>query len=167
MRKYVTKRCLALLFAAVLGIFALSGCGGGGKTEGKRLDGSCEEILGKVYENAELDAELREAMKDYVMTEIPAESAEYMLGTTGIAYTDSVCSAPQINAVAYQCILLRMEEGADIEAAKKQIADNADPAKWVCVEAESVIVESREDLILFVMTDADVAEAIRTAFLNL
>lgn len=168
MRKCVTKRCPALLLAAALGIFALTGCGAEGNTEsGSKLDGSCQELLEKVYENAEFEAEQREAMKDYVMTDIPAESAEYVIGTAGIDYVDAVCSAPQINAVAYQCILLRMEEGADVEAAKQQIADGADPAKWVCVEAESVVVESRDDLILFVMADAKSAEAIRTAFLNL
>ena len=57
--------------------------------------------------------------------------------------------------------------GDDIDNAKREIADNADPKKWVCVEAESVIVESNGDVILFVMADTDTAEALRDAFLAL
>lgn len=166
MKKYVREACSVLLFAAVFGMFVLSGCGEDSGAKDK-IEGSCEEVLAQVYEKAELDEEQRTAMKEYVASGIPAESAEYILGTTEIAYTDAVCSAPQINVVPYQCVLLRLEEGADAEAAKQLLLDNANPAKWVCVEADSVVVENKGDLVLFLMADASVAEAIRTSFLNL
>ena len=43
--------------------------------------------------------------------------------------------------------------------AKKLLEENADPAKWICVEAESVVVENVGDVILFIMADKDVADA--------
>lgn len=166
MKKYLRGACSTLLFAAVFGMLVLSGCGGGGDAKGN-IEGSCEEVLARVYENASLDEEQRTAMNEYVAAGIPAESAEYILGTTEIAYTDAVCSAPQINVVPYQCVLLRLEDESDAESAKQLLLENANPRMWVCVEAESVVVENNGDLVLFLMADADVAEAIRTAFLDL
>ena len=62
---------------------------------------------------------------------------------------------------------LRLPEGADVEAAKQTISDNADPRKWICVEAESVVVENVGEVILFVMGDTNTTNAIRSAFLAL
>ena len=54
-----------------------------------------------------------------------------------------------------------------METAKTTIKDHADPRKWICVEAESVVVENVGDVILFVMADTDTANAIRNTFLAL
>ena len=79
----------------------------------------------------------------------------------------TVDSAPMMSSIAYQCVLLRVSEDQDIEAAKKLLEENADPAKWICVEAESVVVENVGDVILFIMADKDVADAAKEAFLAL
>ena len=72
-----------------------------------------------------------------------------------------------MSSIAYQCVLLRVSEDQDIEAAKKLLEENADPAKWICVEAESVVVENVGNVILFIMADKDVADAAKEAFLAL
>lgn len=125
------------------------------------------EVMDVVYKNAELEQDFRDSMDGFDSGEIPADSAEYLIGTSAVEYTESFYSMPMMNAVAYQCILLRLPEGADVEAAKQTIADNADPRKWVCVEAESVIVENVGDVVLFVMADSKTANALLTAFLAL
>ncbi len=166
------KRILALLFVTVMTI-GIIGCGkkeGSGAEDSiaaKNIEGTCSEILAKVYENADLDPDLREAMQYYENIEIPEESMEYILGTTEVAYSDSVYSAPMMSSVAYQCVVLRVAEGADVEAAKQLLLDNADPVKWVCVEAESVVVENVGDVILYVMCDNATAEAVKASFLAL
>lgn len=151
------------LFLACILLIGLTGCG---KKE-KNLEGTCAEILDKVYENADLDADFREAMQYFETTAIDAESAEYLIGTTEVSYSDSVFSAPMMNAVAYQCILLRVAEGQDIEQAKATIEEHADPAKWICVEAEKTIVENVGDVILFIMADEPTATAVADAFMAL
>ena len=154
--------------AILLGVSMLTGCGGAA-AEPPQLTGSCEEILNEVYEKAELDEGLREAMETgyYQTVAIDDTTEEYLLGTDEIEYTDSVCSMPMMNAVAYQCIILRVPEGTDVVKTKQLLLDNADPVKWICVEAESVVVESIGDVILFVMADKDSADAIKDAFLSL
>ena len=99
--------------------------------------------------------------------EISADDAEYILGTTDISYTDSVYSAPMMSSIAYECVVLRVSEDQDVEEAKKLLLENADPAKWICVEAESVIAENVGDVILFMMADQDITDAAKEAFFAL
>ena len=159
------KRMMACCLTLVLALAVFAGCGK--EQQAANLEGSCEEILTKVYENAKLDDELREAMEYYQTTPIDETTAEYLLGTTDVKYAEAVVSAPMMNAVAYQCVILRVAEGGDVEAAKKLLTDNADPRKWVCVEAESVVVENVGDVILYIMADQTTADAVKTSFLAL
>ena len=50
---------------------------------------------------------------------------------------------------------------------KKQIKENANPRKWICVEAEEVVVENVGNVVLFLMADKEEATPIKEAFLNL
>ena len=159
------KRMMACCLTLVLALAVFAGCGK--EQQAANLEGSCEEILTKVYENAKLDDELREAMEYYQTAPIDETTAEYLLGTTDVKYAEAVVSAPMMNAVAYQCVILRVAEGEDVEAAKKLLTDNADPRKWVCVEAESVVVENVGDVILYIMADQTTADAVKTSFLAL
>ncbi len=163
------KKWIGCLTAACLCVSTLflGACGGGQKpNEDFHIEGSCEEILGRVYEAANVSDDMRSRMEEYVTSTMAAEEAVYILGTEAVSFSDAVYSVPLINVDPYQCVVLRVN-GDDIDNAKREIADNADPKKWVCVEAESVIVESNGDVILFVMADTETAEALRDAFLAL
>ena len=140
-----------------------------GKTDNEKAElvGSLSEVMDSLYENADLPQDFRDALAGYDSGEIPAESAEYLIGTADVAYDESFYSMPMMNAVAYQCILLRLPEGADMDAAKQTIADHADPRKWVCVEAESVVVENVGNVVLFVMGESQVTNALQEAFVAL
>ena len=104
------KRVAAVGMMFVM-LFSFAACG---KTtaseEAEALSGSCIDILNKVYETADLDASMRDAMQDYEMTTIDADMEEYVLGTDEITYTDSAYSAPMMTSVAYQCVVLRVPD---------------------------------------------------------
>lgn len=161
------KKGNVVLSLIVLSMLLVS-CGSNGSEEtSPKLVGSLSEIMDSVYENADLSQDFRDSMDNFDSGEIPANLAEYLIGTTDVAYDESFYSAPLINVVPYQCILLRLPEGADVEAAKQTLADHADPRKWICVEAESVVVENVGDVVLFVMGDSQTTNALQTAFLAL
>lgn len=164
------KRLLTILLAGAM-VVGMVACGGnGGKETAANLEGTCSEILATVYENAELDADFREALTYFMNDPIPTDDAEtqtYMIGTSEVAFTDSVYSAPMMSSIAYQCVLLRLEEGADVEAAKETLLASADPRKWVCVEPESILVENVGDVVMVIMADEPMATAIKDAFVAL
>lgn len=131
------------------------------------LDSSCVEILDYLYATADLSADFVESTQYYDKTEIIPEMEEYILGTTEAEYIESVYSAPMMSSVAYQCVILKVEEGQDIEATKQLLLDSANPIKWVCVEAENVVVESNGNVILYVMGDNATTTALKETFLAL
>ena len=96
--------------------------------------------------------------------EIDSENAESFLGTSDLDYKEAIASEPAVSSIAYSVVLVRMNEGADIEAAKTKIKDSVDPRKWICVEAETVKVVNRGDVILLIMASADNAKNVEEAF---
>lgn len=152
-------KLLGILTAAA---FLCIACGSGEKTSDK-LEGSLGDIMAALYENAELSEDFREGMGNLETLELTEDFEIAFLGTDEIDYAEGVVSAPMMSSIAYQCVLLRVAED-DIETVKQQIKDNADLDKWVCVSAETMLVESRGDVIFFVMGDSDTAYALNAAF---
>lgn len=153
------KRLLAFLLSAAL-LCTLCACAGKDSGSGSRLDGTMAELCVSITENAELSDEVRESFKDYATAEVTTADEEYLLGAAGLAYTDSVVFYPMINVIPFQMILLRMDKNADIDATVKVIEDNANPHKWVCVEAEKVLVKSIGDVIIFIMGEKETVDAL-------
>ena len=170
------KKIAWILLAAMTLTFAACGNKSGNSTtidgsiqEGtsKNLEGSCADILNEIYNTATTEDDYFSNADEFENVSITDDMKEYVLGTTDIDFTDSVYSAPMMSSIAYQCVILRVSEDQDVEEAKKLLSENEDPRKWICVEAESVVVENIGDVILFIMADDDVAEAAKEAFLAL
>lgn len=157
----------ALFLTGFLMILAVLCTACGDKKESSdKLEGSLSDIMASLYEKADLDPEFRESLEGYETAEITDDLESYILGTDEITYTEGVVSVPMMSSIAYQCVLLRVDE-ADVETAKQLLKDNADPNKWVCVSAETTLIESRGDVIFFIMSGKDEAYALNTAFQNL
>ena len=147
---------LTMIFAA---LFTFTGCGA---EKEKNVEGTLEEIMTKVY--ADIPEEERPMM--LMNTEVNAENVEYFLGTADIEYTEALASESGVGSIPHSVVLVRVNEGADVEAIKTKIKDSINPRKWICVEAENVIVKSKGDLIILIMT-TDGADKLETAFDNL
>ncbi|MCH5256443.1 MAG: hypothetical protein J1D87_04080 [Lachnospiraceae bacterium] len=131
------------------------------------IEGDLQDIMKDIYAGLEgIDAERKETMQDYIIDVLTEDNEQAMLGTADIDYTEGIFSVPMISSIAYQCVLLRVNPD-DIEDIKQQLKDNADLNKWVCVSAETVLVENVGDLVLFIMSDKDVAYAVSTSFQSL
>lgn len=151
----------------ILGILAAiavlcSACGSGGRTSDK-LDGSLSDIMAGLYENADLSEDFREGLANFETVDMTEDFEFMVLGTDDIDYAEGVVSMPMMSSIAYQCVLLRVAED-DVETVKQQIKDNANLDKWICVSAETMLVESRGDVVFFVMGDNDTAYALNSAF---
>ena len=94
-------------------------------------------------------------------------SVSYFIGADDIPFAEAVVSEAAIGAQAYSLVLLRMEEGADVESAKAKIREGADPMKWICagVDPSDVIVDNIGDLVILIMFDN--SKALHEAFLEL
>ena len=88
-------------------------------------------------------------------SEINAENINFFLGVDAdtISFVEGIACEPMMSSTAHSVSVLRIEEDADAEAAKKAIRENIEPRKWVCVGVSeaNVRVENIGNLILVVM----------------
>ena len=151
--KKILISCVALLIT--LGVTA---CG-----SEKNIEGNLEDIMEKVYANiAEEDRPMM-----LMNTEVNEENVEYYLGSADIEYEEALASESGVGSIAHSVVLVRVKDGADVEAIKTKIEESVDPRKWICVEAETVEVENKGNLIILIMSSDETAEKIENSFENL
>ena len=136
---------LVVVVLVVLGVIFLPS-----NNEKGSIDGNLEDIIGKLYEGIPEDT-LPSSLTTFPIT----ENIEYYLGTSDIDYSEAVVSEPMMSSIAHSVVLVRLNEGANVEETMQKIKDNVNPRKWVCVwvEDENVRVLNRGNVILLIMTN--------------
>ena len=127
------------------------------------VEGTLEEIMTKVY--ADIPEDERPMM--LMNTEVNEENVEYFLGTTEVEFESALASEPAIGSIAHSVVLVRVKDGANVEAIEEKIEKSINPRKWVCVgvEEDDVIVESEGNLIALIMIeDEKTRDRIEEAF---
>lgn len=159
------KKLFALLLVCTT-ILTLTGCGE------KNVEGSLEDIMKSInthtYEG--LSDDEKPMLMDIDVLKDASDNIEYYIGTDEIEYEEIYASEPMMSSIAYSVVLVRMKDGADIEAAKTEIKENVNPAKWMCVDVpkDKVIVKSKGDLIILIMVADDTfREKLEEGFDNL
>lgn len=97
-------------------------------------------------------------------TALTEENSEYNLGVTNDRYAEGIAADAAMTSVPFSVCLVRANSAEEAEQLAADIEANADPRKWICVEAESKIVDYSSDVVILIMTGADSAEAIHAAF---
>lgn len=129
----------------VLGMLFLTGC----TPKQQNVEGSLEEIMTKLYEGISED-ELPMALSNNPVT---SENVETYLGTSDIEFDSALASESVVGSIAHSVVLVRAKENQDVEALKKNIEENINPSKWICVTAENVVVKNKGNLILVIMSN--------------
>lgn len=139
------KKLIIMGCAIVLSV-VLVGC-----SNNKNVEEKLEDLMAKIYEVIPED-ERPMMLNNTVVTE---ENIEYYLGTKDITFKEALASEPMVGSIPHSVVLIRANEGQDIEALKKAVKENVNPAKWICVnvEEENVIVENNGDLVILIMTN--------------
>ncbi|HKL98868.1 MAG TPA: hypothetical protein VJZ06_03030 [Mobilitalea sp.] len=159
---------LVIIIMTLAMVFSLTAC----KTtdnESNILDGSLEDILNKIYETADVDDDFKKYTKPSLQNEeVTVERTQYFLGKADIEFESALASEPMMQPNAYSLVLVRVKKGADVEQIKKDILDNVNPMKWICVgvEKENIIVDSIGDVVFLVMSN-DQAKPLHEAFVAL
>ena len=93
------------------------------------------------------------------------ESVKYMSGLSSVDNIESmVVSEPLMSSQAYSLVLVKVKSGADADAIAKEMSENIDMRKWICVSAEVLYATSTEDLAFLVMSSEEMAKPVYDAF---
>ena len=120
-----------------------------------------EEILDKMYEASGLE------FPATAKSPINAENMVYMLGVDNFDYLQGMASEPMMSSQAHSVVLLKLDPSSDFETIKKDIKENVDGRKWICVgvEEENILVESVSDYVILIMDDN--AQVLMDSFLEI
>ncbi len=86
--------------------------------------------------------------------------ADYIDGIEGFV------SEPMMGSFAHSVVLVRVPEGTDANAFAETVRNNANPRKWICVEAEKVQVSVKGNIVLLAMSSASNVDIITSNFIN-
>ena len=115
-------------------------------------EGTCAERVEKLYENVPVQLSLMTETTETSLAD--AEMFAYLTGlqsNEGVA--DVAVSLPLMGAQAYHVVLVRAESGEKAAELAQNLFDNADMARWVCVQATEKQAVVCGDLAFFVMLD--------------
>lgn len=159
-----------------LSLSMLTGCGkSGDRTSDEVSTEDNADTAGMVHLNSvdEVSAFMDEVYGGVAEDLLPMEvmTTELDLGDTdmisyhtGLADLDGIegiyLSESMMSSTAYSAVYIRTTDEADAEAIRKQLMDNINPAKWVCVTAEQQYAVLLGNDIFFVMGQQDTASAV-------
>ena len=126
--------------------------------EAPEADAALVELMEKVYGDQPYGGMVMQTvLYDGLGADGMSRGLEWYLGTADIDFEAGLASESAMTSQAHSIVLLRMPQGADMEAAKAKIAESIDPFKWICVgvEPDKVRVESNGDLICVVLDDTN------------
>ena len=152
------KKMIAMLLTLVM-LLSFAACGAATNstttpTEASKpaLEGTLEEILNKVIEKNPV-----EFMGGVMPVDLAdPDAVKYM---TGLDSAESVKEAavyePMIGSIAFSMVAVQVAEGADAEAVAEAMTTGIDTRKWICVEANDLMVATSEDVALLIMVDSN------------
>lgn len=152
------KKIFCLLF---ISIFCIIG-GGCGKEESLNVSGTLPEIMEQLYQG--ISSEEMPMMVENI--ELNDENIQYYAFSSDISYKEAIASESMTGSTAHSVVLIRLVNSDDATNVVDEIKKNADPRKWICVEAEHTYVLSKGDLVVLIMSN-ELAPKIKENFENL
>ena len=163
------KVLLAIFVIIIIGVVAVAFMGGN-STPATNLDPitSSEDLtalIEKVYEGLEIEVPM------LMSQEIDVTDSDMVAYVTGLENADdveyAVVSEPMMSSQAYSLVLVKVKDGVDASKVAKEMNENIDNRKWICVTAEKVYSTSSGNVVCLVMSNEETAKAVYENFKTL
>jgi len=133
------------------------------ETSAGNVEGTLEEIMAKVYKDIP-EENLPMALSNM---EVNAENVEGFLGTANIEYAEALANESMVGSIAHSVVLVRLNGVESADTAVQTIKESVNPRKWICIEASNVVVKSKGDLVILIMSNEELAPKLEANFDNL
>ena len=133
------------------------------ETEAAAPQSEMAALISEIYANhAPLELMLDTIPNEYFPIETIMESITYYTGLSDGSKIAEIANSEPMMGQAYSLVLVKVAEGADAAEVAKEMFDNIDQRKWVCVEADTKTAACTEDVAFLFMVNSDFAEQVTT-----
>ena len=167
--KNSSKIAIVVAVVLVIAIIAVIAIFGGNKTKTNLPQINNGEdlvaLVEKLYEG-------RQDQMPMLMTqEIDVSDADMVKAITGLENGEKleivVASEPMMTSQAYSLVLVKVKDGVNANEIAKQMNENIDSRKWICVSAEKVYTTSSANIVCLVMSSEEMAKPVYEKFKEL
>ena len=144
------KRFLTAILAAAMALSLLSGCAGSkptGTTSPDKVEGTVEDLLNEIV--AQQPVEFDGGVETIDLTDTSEEGQWAIKSSTGL----DNAGEPMIGSIAFSMVMVRVAPGEDIKSVAEAMKSGINPHKWVCVEADDMLVTGYRDVVMLIMLD--------------
>ena len=163
------KKLLSVLLTLTL-VLSLAACGGKKTDEttapaeetttaqtettaSASFEGTMEELVNKIIENRPVEFMGAAMVIDLTDT---SEDGQWMVKSfTGLedasVITEAAVYEPMMGSLAFSLVTVRVAPDGDAQAVAESMKAGIDPRKWICVEADDLLVAGRGDIVMLIM----------------
>lgn len=168
MKKVIIGIAIVVLVVAIVAIVMLMGNKGekNGNQTGVKMQTAQEmqEVMN------DINTKLQASLPGLEIREIDITDEYAFSSSTGLKSNNNVeaviVSEPLISAQAYSAVMVKVSGNANIEDMKKEMLDNIDMRKWICVSAEKLWITNYDDVIFLLMTSEEWGQPVYEEFKN-
>lgn len=154
------KKMICAILALTM-LLSLTACGGS-KTEENNtpavsIEGTMEELTTKVIEQKPV-----EFMGGFMPVDLSDTSEDGLWAIksfTGLDSAESLADLavyePMMGSIPFSLVMVRVAEGSDAKTVAEEMKANIDQRKWVCVEADDLLVAGYSDVVMLIMVGSD------------
>lgn len=121
-------------------------------------------LVDKIYEGQNTLSSLQTQIVDTTDNDM-VKSVTGLENANDLEYV--VVSEPMISSQAYSLVLAKVKEGKSANEIAKQMSENVNTRKWICVSAEKLYATSSGDIVFLVMSSEEKAKPIYEKFKTL
>ena len=150
------KKMIALVLVLVMAL-SMVACGGKGAASNKTpLAGTMEENVMKIIERCPV--EFMGGTMPVDLADTSEDGLWALTYFTGLAdaskITDVAVYEPMMGSMAFSLVMVRVADAANAKAVAEEMKAGIDTRKWICVEANEVMVAGYSDTVMFIMLDS-------------
>ena len=122
----------------------------------KTLPGTMEENINKIME--ENPVEFMGGVVPLDLEDVSEDAQLAFESYTGLKTRDLIKEGavyePMMGSQAFSLVLVRVADAAKAKQVAEDMKANIDPRKWICVQADQVMLAGYGDVVMFIMLDS-------------
>ena len=151
------KKYISMLLALVL-VFGLTACGGNNaEVSTQPLTGTMEELVNQVIEQNPVEfmggtmpVDLADTSEDGLW------AIKYFTGMDNAdKISDIAVFEPMMGSLPFSLVMVRVNDAAESAAVAEAMKTGIDTRKWICVEADDLMVAGYDDVVMLIMVGSD------------